>query len=228
MTFDYESQKKTLFLVSEILEKNHFKKKCNMGFGLFLGCIRSGNLNTKNNDSDDLDFNVLDENWEELVEIIIPDLLASGFDILHSFENTHGDISEITIGYGKDRIDFHKNYKLKTGYLHYLESVTKELKPNESYTPVHLWHNFGMNTLQEVRNRWNQLIGNTLFSSEEESTGPKTIEAFEIKLVGENVIQIGETITASLEIFIASPYPLPGQLSLKLPKNWEGYGGPTK
>ena len=113
--------------------------------------------------------------------------------------------------------------KLRTGSLQNLESVTKELKPNESFTPIHLWHSFGMNSLQEVRERWNQLIGNVQFNFEEATAGPKTIEALNIKLTGENIIPIGETIKTSLEIFISSPYPLPGQLTFKLPKNWEGY-----
>lgn len=119
MSFSYENQKNTLLIISNILDKLSFKKKCQMGFGLFLGCIRQGSLNTSINNWDDLDFNVLASDWEELIEIVIPELLRSGFICLHSFINTYGDISEITLSYGEDRIDFHKNYELSNGHLHY-------------------------------------------------------------------------------------------------------------
>lgn len=119
MSFSYENQKKTLSLISEILDRLKFKPKCQMGFGLFLGCIRQGSLNTSINNWDDLDFNVLACDWGELVESVIPELLDNGFVCIHSFINTYGDISEITLSYGEDRIDFHKNYELSNGILHY-------------------------------------------------------------------------------------------------------------
>lgn len=119
MNYSYEGQKVTLSIINDILEKNKFKKKCPMGFGLFLGCIRQGKLNTSINDWDDLDFNVLSSDWDELTATIIPRLIECGFECLHSFVNTAGDISEITLRHGKDRVDFHKNYELSSGYLHF-------------------------------------------------------------------------------------------------------------
>ena len=119
MSYSYENQKITLSIISDVLEKYHFKEKCPMGFGLFLGCVRQGKLNTSINDWDDLDFNVLNSDWGELTTVIIPELIEHGFECLHSHVNTAGHISEVTLRYGKDRVDFHKNYKLSSGYLHY-------------------------------------------------------------------------------------------------------------
>ena len=44
--YEHEKQVVTLNKISLIVEKNNFKDKCLMGFGLFLGAVRQKKLNT--------------------------------------------------------------------------------------------------------------------------------------------------------------------------------------
>ncbi|HUU77740.1 MAG TPA: GNAT family N-acetyltransferase [candidate division Zixibacteria bacterium] len=112
--------------------------------------------------------------------------------------------------------------KASGGQLAQLESKTIELQPKEKTKPVHLWFCFGMNSLEDVRNRWNQLVGNQIFDPEEEFVGLKITQALDIKLIGDNVLQAGEKIKKSLEIFFVSAYPLPSTLTMKIPRDWKG------
>ena len=112
--------------------------------------------------------------------------------------------------------------KAGSGQLHQLESKTIELKPKESAIPVHLWYSFGMNTIEDVRERWNQLVGNQLPNAKEELFGTKITQALDVKLSGENILIAGEKTKKSIEIFFVSAYPLPGALKMKLPKGWNG------
>ena len=112
--------------------------------------------------------------------------------------------------------------KLRQGSLSQLESKTVEIEPNETYKPVHLWFSFGYTTIQEVKHRWNQLVGNVEVDNEELLVGPKITKALDAKLVGSKVLLAGDTVRRNLEIMFVSAYPLQGSLSLVLPKDWEG------
>lgn len=112
--------------------------------------------------------------------------------------------------------------KLRQGSLSQLESKTAEIEPNETYKPVHLWFSFGYSTIQDVRHRWNQLIGNKEFEHEEQFIGPRITKALNAKLVDSKVLIAGETVKKNIELMFVSAYPLQGTLSLVLPKDWEG------
>ncbi len=112
--------------------------------------------------------------------------------------------------------------KLRQGHLSQLESKTEEIQPGETYKPVHLWYSFGYNMIHEIRNRWNQLVGNIEFDHMESTVGPKLSKALEVELSDKTVLTAGETVKKTFLISLASAYPLQGSLSLKLPKNWKG------
>ncbi len=107
------------------------------------------------------------------------------------------------------------------GSLSRLDSVTKEVNPGEIFKPVHLWYSFGMVSLQEVRNRWNQLVGNTTFSYQENFLGPKTVKLIEAEIVDGNIVHSGKTHTKTITLNFSSSYPLQGALTLKAPKGWQ-------
>ncbi|MBN1331041.1 MAG: GNAT family N-acetyltransferase [Candidatus Heimdallarchaeota archaeon] len=116
-----------------------------------------------------------------------------------------------------------KTIRLNSGRLNQLESLTVELPPNKPQKMVHLWYNFGFNTIQEIRQRWSQLIGNQEFTPMVELIGPKITKDLEINLKGERILYVGQSVKKTIVISFASTYPLPGTLSLKLPENWHGY-----
>ncbi|MBY8995397.1 MAG: GNAT family N-acetyltransferase [Candidatus Heimdallarchaeota archaeon] len=112
--------------------------------------------------------------------------------------------------------------KLRQGSLSQLESKTIEIEPNETIEPVHLWFSFGYTTIQDVRNRWNQLVGHKEFELREKLVGPKITKALNAKLTGSKVLFAGDTVKKDFELMFVSAYPLQGTLSLVLPKDWEG------
>jgi GNAT superfamily N-acetyltransferase len=111
---------------------------------------------------------------------------------------------------------------LNSGKVSNIESETKELQPKDECEPIHLWYNFGFNNLQEVRIRWNQLIGNTSFSKIEEFIGPETIKALSVELQGDRSFLAGKTHELNFNLMFVSAYPLKGTMSLNLPKGWVG------
>ncbi|MHA1220243.1 MAG: GNAT family N-acetyltransferase [Candidatus Heimdallarchaeota archaeon] len=112
--------------------------------------------------------------------------------------------------------------KLRNGRLNLLESTIEEISPSESTKPIHLWYSFGYNNIQEIRNRWNQLVGNQVFPKLEEMIGPKIVKALDLKMTDEKIFFAGETVTKKLTLSFTSAYPLPGTLKLNLPKGWKG------
>ncbi|MHA1309220.1 MAG: COG1470 family protein, partial [Candidatus Heimdallarchaeota archaeon] len=111
--------------------------------------------------------------------------------------------------------------KIRAGELQQLESVNKEIQPGEVTRVGHLWYSFGYNTMVEVRNRWNQLIGNKIFEPMDETLGPKITPVLDIT-IKEKLLTVGETTKLNAEIQFVSPYPLSGDLTLNLPKGWKG------
>lgn len=111
--------------------------------------------------------------------------------------------------------------KANKGSLSRLDSVTKEVNPGEIYKPAHLWYCFGMVSLQEVRNRWNQLVGNTQFNFQEDFLGPKTIKLIETEIADGNIVQSGQTHLKTITMTFVSSYPLQGALTIKAPKGWQ-------
>ncbi|MHA1841321.1 MAG: GNAT family N-acetyltransferase [Candidatus Heimdallarchaeota archaeon] len=111
--------------------------------------------------------------------------------------------------------------KIRAGGLQQLESINKEIQPGEVTNVAHLWYSFGYNTMAEVRNRWNQLLGNKIIDPMDETLGPKTTPVLDI-VVTEKLLTVGETTKLHAEVQFVSPYPLPGDLTLNLPKGWKG------
>ncbi len=111
--------------------------------------------------------------------------------------------------------------KVNKGSLSRLDSITKEVNSGEIFKPVHLWYCFGMVSLQEVRNRWNQLVGNTHFNYQEDFLGPKTIKLIEAEFVDGNIVRSGQTHLKTITLNFSSSYPLQGALTLKAPKGWQ-------
>jgi len=106
MTYSYEEQKKTLEQIHQVLLNNNFLSKCPIGFGTFLGAYRQKKLNTSLNNWDDLDFEILNKNFVDFKQTILPELLKTGFYLIHAHLIKTGDIGSLTLGNGKDRIDF--------------------------------------------------------------------------------------------------------------------------
>ncbi|NHJ84261.1 MAG: hypothetical protein FK734_02290 [Asgard group archaeon] len=116
-----------------------------------------------------------------------------------------------------------KTIRLNSGKLNQIENPIVELKPNKPQKMVHLWYSVGFNSIQEIRQRWSQLVGNKEFDLMEEIRGPKIIKDFNIKLVDERILYAGESFKKKFVISFISAYSLPGILSLKLPNTWQGY-----
>lgn len=106
MSYSYEEQKTTLKEIHEILKQNNFLDKCTIGFGTFLGAYRQKKLNTSINNWDDLDFEILYKNFEEFKRNILNKFIDNGFYLIHAHMAKPGPIGSLTIGKGKDRIDF--------------------------------------------------------------------------------------------------------------------------
>jgi phosphorylcholine metabolism protein LicD len=106
VSYLYEEQKQALLEIHEVLSDNNFLQKCQIGFGTFLGAYRQKKLNTSLNNWDDLDFEILSENFEEFKTNILSKLLDRGFYLIHAHLVKTGEIGSLTIGRKKDRIDF--------------------------------------------------------------------------------------------------------------------------
>ncbi|MHA1408420.1 MAG: hypothetical protein ACTSSG_13710, partial [Candidatus Heimdallarchaeaceae archaeon] len=108
------------------------------------------------------------------------------------------------------------------GFLEFLESKTVKVNPGESKEIFHLWFGYSFSSLQEVRNRWNQLVGNLEFSSKEQLLSPLTVRPVEVNMKGENILVKGKSEIKILQITFLTSYPLPGLLTLSLPEDWSG------
>jgi len=107
------------------------------------------------------------------------------------------------------------------GSLYKLESKTEVLNPGEVYEPVHIWYTFSHSSLQDIRRRWNQLVGRKEVLSPLDkvvTTPPVTV-----MLADTPFAEKGKTSKKQLEIHCATAYPLPGVLTLILPPRWKGH-----
>ena len=110
---------------------------------------------------------------------------------------------------------------VSAGSLRILESETHVLNPGELYEPIHMWYTFSHASLQEVRNRWNQLVGNKEIPPPElyniVTTPPVAVTT------DSYTVEKGKKSRKTIEIHFATVYPLPGELRLNLPPGWEGH-----
>tara|TARA_B100000963_G_scaffold361655_1_gene398473 strand:+ start:2767 stop:3405 length:639 start_codon:yes stop_codon:yes gene_type:complete len=106
MSYSYQEQKKVLQEIHQTLVENNFLEKCQIGFGTFLGAYRQKKLNTSLNDWDDLDFEILNDNFDEFKINVLSKLISKGFYLIHAHLVKTGEIGALTVGKGKDRIDF--------------------------------------------------------------------------------------------------------------------------
>jgi hypothetical protein len=111
----YENQKEALHLIHKVLEENDFLDKLVLGLGTFLGAVR-GQLNTKHNNWDDLDFTVNQKHFNEFKDVIIPKLLEVGFKIDAAWHTSFGKIGQLTLYLNhphlSDRMDIHQIFDL--------------------------------------------------------------------------------------------------------------------
>ncbi len=108
------------------------------------------------------------------------------------------------------------------GMLSELEGETRVIEPGESVEVFHTWYAFGLSSLADVRQRWNQLLGRKPLLDRELRYGVSTIGPVEARWVGDNLVAVGQKSAKQVEIRFATPYPLAGTLSLDLPPGWEG------
>lgn len=108
------------------------------------------------------------------------------------------------------------------GMLSSLECKAQQLSPGDAVEVFHVWYGFSFASLVDVRYRWNQLVGHLEMSQEEQEYGPPVRRPIEARWAGGNVVFSGETVRRQISLDFASPYPLPGELSLNLPAGWRG------
>lgn len=111
---------------------------------------------------------------------------------------------------------------LNRGYLNYLESPQKMLEPKEKLKISHIWFGDSYSSIEDIRIRWNQLIGRTEIPYLEKNFGIRTTKPIELHLVDSNISIKGKTVIKELEMRFSTVYPFPGELNLKLPQNWRG------
>lgn len=120
--YTYEEQKKTLKIIHSILLKNDFLSKMPIFFGTLLGAVRQGKLNTSINNWDDLDFCVNKENFDEFLQKIYPELKQVGFEVKYVWYTSFGQIGELTLYRGEERLDINQLFpvemKSEKYYLH--------------------------------------------------------------------------------------------------------------
>ena len=112
--------------------------------------------------------------------------------------------------------------KINQGFLYNLESNQTMLNTGEKVTVAHFWYAHSFNSLREVRTRWNQLVGQKEIPFEEEVFGVETTPPIVAKLKETNILTKGEITPVTIELLSFTSYPLPGELSLKLPEEWKG------
>ncbi|MBN1579774.1 MAG: GNAT family N-acetyltransferase [Anaerolineae bacterium] len=108
------------------------------------------------------------------------------------------------------------------GMMSSLECETQQLQPGDAVRLFHTWYGFSYVSLTDVRYRWNQLVGHLAMPSNEQNYGLSTTPPIEVKLVDSNVVFSGETVRKQITLNFITPYPLPGELRLKLPAGWGG------
>ncbi|MBU7016750.1 MAG: GNAT family N-acetyltransferase [Theionarchaea archaeon] len=105
------------------------------------------------------------------------------------------------------------------GIMNELESTTKMLNTHELYEPIHVWYTFSHASLEDMRKRWNQLVGHKEISGKALVTTPP----LSMELTGPHLIEKGKTSKKTVEIRFATPYPFPGELQLVVPPGWKGH-----
>ena len=111
--------------------------------------------------------------------------------------------------------------KVYNGMLSELEAEPRTLAPGERAELFHAWYGFSYNSLPDVRGRWSQLVGRVEIPRDERFRVP-TVPPIKACWVGENVVVRGSTARKTVELAFATSFPLPGELTLKLPDGWQG------
>jgi len=111
---------------------------------------------------------------------------------------------------------------LNRGYLNYLESNQQMLEPKEKVKVSHIWFGDSYSGIEDIRSRWNQLVGHEEIPYLEKNFGIQTTKPIELHLVDTNICTRGKTITKEIEMRFSTAYPFPGDLNLILPQSWKG------
>jgi len=124
--YDYQEQKQALSDIHKMLVKNNFLTKLNPAFGTLLGAVRSGKLNTSQNNWDDLDFSIKQENFKQFKDVIVPEFLNLGFHIEYVWMTSYNEIGELTFYRKDDRVD--------------INQVFPATKDDQKYYVHHHWY----------------------------------------------------------------------------------------
>ncbi|MCG3215585.1 MAG: GNAT family N-acetyltransferase [Candidatus Heimdallarchaeota archaeon] len=111
---------------------------------------------------------------------------------------------------------------ISKGYLERLESNVQILEAGEKMKVVHLWYGDSYSSLSDIRNRWSQLISHKDIPAEEKKYGIQTILPINCNLTSSYICEVGEIVEKTVEFEFATAYPFTGELSLILPKDWNG------
>ncbi|MBN1640874.1 MAG: GNAT family N-acetyltransferase [Anaerolineae bacterium] len=111
--------------------------------------------------------------------------------------------------------------RVDDGLLASLDVESTALQPGERVTLCHMWHGVGYVSLPEVRHRWSQLVGRVEIPFQEQQYGPRSVPPVDVGVVGDRVLYTG-TSRRTLELRVATAYPLQGELRLSLPAGWGG------
>lgn len=118
--------------------------------------------------------------------------------------------------------DHVQKVKVQHGSLSSLETETMPLDPGETREVFHLWYGFSLTSLPDVRNRWGQLVGHVEIPWAESTYGVQTVQPVQAQLLDGNEVRLGTVTEKTVALSFATPYPLPGQLALHLPPDWQG------
>ena len=111
--------------------------------------------------------------------------------------------------------------KVRGGMLSSLEREAAHLQPGESLTVFYLWYGTGYNSVEEVRHRWNQLVGNQPRALHELASRLHPIQPAAVHWVEDCIFMRGERTMKEVWFDFVTAYPLTGQLSMELPEGWQ-------
>ena len=111
--------------------------------------------------------------------------------------------------------------KVQNGMLSLLEREAVQIQPGESLTVFHLWFGSGYSSVEEVRHRWNQLVGNQPLAQHELASRLQTIQPITVHWAEDCIFIRGERSVKEVWFDFVTAYPLMGQLSLELPEGWQ-------
>lgn len=106
-----------------------------------------------------------------------------------------------------------KKVKLGKGALDELKSITKTLRPGESFVTSHLWITVKKPSLNSFRDVWNRKVGKMHMELDQRIYGKKIRKNIDVRL-DDNVLEAGKILERTLIIDKAVNYPMPGEYTI--------------